>query len=79
MLLTCKIKEKKESDQAGEGTEIEKTYTYSQLKDLQSKLTLVAGEQQEKNRETIQTFDDVSILFTTILTGDFHIIIYLHK
>ena len=38
----------------------EKFYSYSQLKELQSKLTLVAGEQQKENKETIQRFETVS-------------------
>ena len=62
MLLTCKIEEKTDGKQNSTGPTVkEKTYTYTQLKDLQSKLTLVAGEQQEKNKETIQTFDNVRL------------------
>ena len=37
-----------------------KTYSYTQLKELQSKLTLVAGEHQNENKDTIQRFDAVS-------------------
>ena len=41
--------------------EKEKVYSYTQLKELQSKLTLVAGEQQNKNKATIQRFETVSV------------------
>lgn len=42
-----------------DGGEKTKSYSYSDLKDLQSKLTLVAGDKQKENRETIRRFDTV--------------------
>jgi len=55
MLLKCKLEDK--------GEMVEKKYTYADLKDLQSKLTLVAGEQQKDNKQTIHKFDAVNIFF----------------
>ena len=37
-----------------------KHYSYYELKDLQSKLTLVAGDKQRENQETIKRFNAVS-------------------
>ena len=50
--LRCHVKDKDKSEA--------KTYSYTQLKELQSKLTLVAGEHQNENKDTIQRFDAVS-------------------
>lgn len=38
----------------------DRSYSYADLKDLQSRLTLVAGEKQKANRDIIQRFDKVS-------------------
>lgn len=35
-------------------------YTYPEIRELQSKLTLVAGDKQRDNRDTIEVFDEVS-------------------
>lgn len=53
--LTCDVVEKHE------GGEVKKqrTYTYSEIRNLQSKLTLVAGEKQRDNMDIIQNFDEV--------------------
>lgn len=61
MLLTCKVEEKGKNVE-DEGKDVEKSYTYSDLKDLQSKLTLVAGEQQTQNRDTIRQFNNASYI-----------------
>lgn len=36
-------------------------YTYTEIRELQSKLTLVAGDKQRENRETIEVFDEASL------------------
>lgn len=60
MVLKCKIKEKQDSEGgAGEPNLIEKKYTYEELKELQSKLTLVAGDKQKANKDTIKQFEEV--------------------
>lgn len=44
----------------GEGSSAEKkTYNYSDLKELQSKLTLVATDRQKENMDIIHNFDAV--------------------
>jgi len=52
MLVKCKLEDM--------GEMVEKTYTYSDLKDLQRKLPLVAGEQQKDNKQIILEFDAVN-------------------
>ena len=37
----------------------ERTYTYEELRSLQSKLALVAGDKQKENRATISHFESV--------------------
>ena len=39
---------------------IVKRYTYSDINDLQSKLTLIAAEKQTQNKVTIKNFENVS-------------------
>ena len=39
---------------------IVKRYTYSDINDLQSRLTLIAAEKQSKNKVTIKNFENVS-------------------
>lgn len=53
--LKVKIKMNDKEDETRE-------YSYSDLKELQSKLTLVAGDKQRENKDTIQRFDAVSYL-----------------
>jgi len=55
ILLTCD--ENEEAD--GEGLAESKHYRYSELKDLQSRLALVAGEKQREHIETITAFEEV--------------------
>lgn len=38
-------------------------YGYSEIRELQSKLTLVAGDKQRDNRETIEVFDEVRLSY----------------
>lgn len=49
------------------GRVTEKVYRYSDLKDLQSKLTLVAGDKQKQNKETIRRFDEVCLCIFIVL------------
>ena len=37
-----------------------KRYTYSDINDLQTKLTLIAAEKQTQNKVTIKNFENVS-------------------
>jgi len=39
-----------------------KTYSHKDLQELQSKLTLVAGDKQKENTEIIQTFNKVTLI-----------------
>jgi len=59
ILLTCD--ESEETD--GEGLAESKRYRYSELKDLQSRLALVAGEKQREHIEIITAFEEVSGLY----------------
>ena len=42
------------------GARKSRSYKFADLKDLQSRLTLVAGERQKENKEIIQKFNAVS-------------------
>ena len=55
--MTCDVIEKQDT---GESKVTRKSYTYAQLKDLQSRLALVAGEQQKESAKTIRQFDEVA-------------------
>jgi len=58
--LTCEI-------ESGTGEEKEtkkKTYTYSELKDLQGQLALVAGEKHRLNTAAIEQFGEVGYIKT---------------
>ena len=57
LALKCKVVERREGKS---DKEYEKVYTYSDLKELQSKLTLVAGDKQKQNKDTIRRFDEVN-------------------
>ena len=53
--LTCEYTEevdKKEQKRT-------RTYNYTEIRELQSKLTLVAGDKQTENKDTINRFDEV--------------------
>ena len=61
--LSCELEEKKidgKNMEVTTGTRVSRTYKYADLKDLQSRLTLVAGEKQKENKDIIQKFDAVS-------------------
>lgn len=55
--LKCETPEKK--GHCGEQEAAEKPYTYTELKDLQSRLALVAGDKQRESADCIQQFDEV--------------------
>ena len=47
---------------------IVKRYTYSDINDLQSRLTLIAAEKQSKNKVTIKNFENVSCYMILAMT-----------
>ena len=60
--LTRQIEvEDKKGDHTVNRAPTTQTYKYSELQELQSKLTLVASEHQKANKEMIQRFNDVSV------------------
>ena len=60
--LTRQIEvEDKKGDHTVNRAPATKTYKYSELQELQSKLTLVASEHQKANKEMIKRFNDVSV------------------
>ena len=56
--LKCKV--------SGEKDQTTKTYSYTALKDLQSRLALVAGDRQRESTDVIQEFDEASTLLSLI-------------
>ena len=54
--LTCEITEK--CGESGQQSSTKKTYSYTELKDLQSRLALVAGDRQRESTDIIQEFDE---------------------
>ncbi|XP_067940324.1 E3 ubiquitin-protein ligase rnf213-alpha-like [Watersipora subatra] len=55
--LTCQVIEKSATEEKQKT--VDKRYTYSDLKDLQSRLALVAGDKQKDSADTFTQFDEM--------------------
>ena len=64
--LTCEYTEVVDKQEVKK----KRKYNYAEIRELQSKLTLVAGDKQTDNKEIIQQFDEVRRI--SVIQGDPH-------